>query len=96
VSEKNGWLYLSAKGFTFSSPTIAVKLTQDAPAPAATKAPTVTPTPTPVVSESPTPAPVATKAPAIAKKITITCVKGKSTMSVTAVKPTCPSGYKRR
>lgn len=30
VNEKNGWLYLSAKGFTFSSPTIKVKLTQEA------------------------------------------------------------------
>lgn len=31
VNERNGWLYMSAKGFTFSSPTIKVKLTQDAP-----------------------------------------------------------------
>ena len=30
INERNGWLYLSAKGFTFSSPTIKVKLTQDA------------------------------------------------------------------
>jgi hypothetical protein len=29
VNEKNGWLYLSAKGFTFSSPTVKVKLTQE-------------------------------------------------------------------
>lgn len=29
VNEKNGWLYLAARGFTFSSPTIQVKLTQD-------------------------------------------------------------------
>jgi hypothetical protein len=29
VNEKNGWLYLSAKGFTFSSPTINVKLSQE-------------------------------------------------------------------
>ena len=28
------------------------------------------------------------------KKITITCVKGKLTKKVTAVKPTCPAGYK--
>lgn len=27
--EKDGWLYLSAKGFTFSSPTIQVKLSQE-------------------------------------------------------------------
>jgi hypothetical protein len=31
---------------------------------------------------------------AAGKKITITCVKGKLTKKVTAVKPTCPAGYK--
>jgi len=30
------------------------------------------------------------------KKITITCVKGKLTKKVTAVKPVCPSGYKKK
>ncbi len=29
INERDGWLYLSAKGFTFSSPTIKVKLTQE-------------------------------------------------------------------
>jgi hypothetical protein len=28
VNEKNGWLYLSANGFTYSSPVIKVKLNQ--------------------------------------------------------------------
>ena len=32
VSEKNGWLKMAAYGFTFSSPTISVKLTQASPA----------------------------------------------------------------
>jgi hypothetical protein len=40
VNEKNGWLYLSAKGFTFSSPVINVKLSQE-------KEIVATPTPTP-------------------------------------------------
>ena len=71
VNERNGWLYLSAKGFTFSSPTIKVKLTQDAPA-----------------KEEAKPA-------AVAKKISITCVKGKSSKVVTAVSPKCPTGYKK-
>ena len=31
---------------------------------------------------------------AAAKKTTITCVKGKLTKKVTAVKPVCPKGYK--
>jgi len=31
VTEKNGWVSLSAKNFTFSSPTIKIKLTQEKP-----------------------------------------------------------------
>jgi hypothetical protein len=34
------------------------------------------------------------KAATVAKKTTITCVKGKTTKKVTAVKPACPSGFK--
>ena len=72
VTEKNGWLRLVARNFEFSSPTIGVKLTQEAPA-KADPAPVVTP-----------------------KKSTITCVKGKTTKKVTAVKPVCPAGYKKK
>ncbi len=36
------------------------------------------------------------KAEAAKKKITITCVKGKTVKKVTAVKPKCPSGYKKK
>lgn len=43
VSEKNGWLHLSAKNFEFSSPIVSVKLAQDEPAP----------TPTPNASAKP-------------------------------------------
>jgi hypothetical protein len=35
-------------------------------------------------------------AAAAAKKTTITCVKGKLTKKVTAVKPVCPKGYKKK
>jgi hypothetical protein len=65
VNERDGWLFLSAKGFTFSSPTVNVKLTQAA-------------------------------APSVAKKTSITCVKGKTSKKVTAVNPKCPTGYKKR
>ena len=71
------WLYLSARNFTFSSPTIKVKLTQDSPAPQATTQATTKPAP-------------------IAKKTTITCVKGKTTKKVTATNPACPKGYKKK
>ena len=67
-----------------------------------TPTPTPTPTPIPTVSATPTPsqspvviAPLPTKA-AVAKTITITCVKGKTTKKVTAVNPKCPAGYKKK
>jgi hypothetical protein len=40
-------------------------------------------------------APTPTAKP-VAKKITISCVKGKSVKKVTAVKPKCPAGYKKK
>jgi len=96
VNESNGWLYLSAKGFTFSSPVIQVKLTQEAPAPE----PTPTPTPTPIATQAPAPvesaAPAPTLKPVMAKKIAITCVKGKLVKKVSAVNPKCPAGYKKK
>jgi hypothetical protein len=82
VNEKNGWLYLSAKGFTFSSPTINVKLSQE-------KEVVATPSPTP------TETPMAT-ATVAKKKVTISCVKGKTTKKVTAVSPKCPAGFKKK
>jgi hypothetical protein len=65
-NERNGWMYLVARGFTFSSPTVRVKLMQEEAKPAAVA------------------------------KSTITCVKGKSTKKVSAVKPACPSGWKKK
>jgi len=76
VSEKNGWLRLVARNFEFSSPTINVKLTQEAP----------------IKTEVTTP----TTSVAPAKKVTITCVKGKITKKVTSTTPKCPKGYKKK
>jgi hypothetical protein len=56
VNESENWIYLSAKGFTFSSPSIAVKLVQEEVV--------VAPTPTP----SPTPTPLAKKKTITCKK----------------------------
>ncbi len=42
INEKNGWLTLSAAGFSYSSPTIKVKLSQEVPAPVVTPAPELT------------------------------------------------------
>ena len=84
VNEKDGWLYLSAKGFTFSSPTINVKLTQEKVASA--------PSPTPSASASAS----ASAAPIAKKSVTISCVKGKITKKVTSSNPKCPPGYKKK
>jgi hypothetical protein len=84
VNEKNGWLYLSAKGFTFSSPVVKVKLSQEKPV--------VVPTPTP----TPVATPTAIAKPAAAKRSSITCVKGKTSKKVSAVNPKCPTGYKKK
>jgi hypothetical protein len=45
----------------------------------------------PVVEPTFSPSPTAT-----AKKLTITCAKGKTTKKVTAVKPRCPQGFKKK
>jgi len=82
INENDGWLKMTAAGFTFSTPKIKVKLSQEVSAPA----PTASPTPTPSA---------AAKA-AAAKKTSITCVKGKTSKKVTAVNPTCPKGYKKK
>jgi uncharacterized membrane-anchored protein YhcB (DUF1043 family) len=54
------------------------------------------PTPTPSPSQSAKPAVVTSKKPTPPKKTTINCVKGKVTKKVTAVKPKCPAGYKKK
>lgn len=94
MTERGGWVHLSASGFTFSSPTLRVKLTQDA---------NVAPVPTPKVEPSILATPTATpsnKSAALAapaqKKTTITCVKGKSSKKVISIKPACPSGWKKK
>ena len=79
VNERNGWLFMSANGFTYSSPIVKVKLSQDEEV---------------VVTPSPTPSALAK--PVVIKKSTITCKKGKTSKKVTAVKPKCPVGYKKK
>ena len=80
VNEKNGWLYLAASGFTFSAPTINIKLTQEALKKEEVK----------VV----TPSPMAATPKAAAKTTTIKCVKNGKIKTVTALKPKCPTGYR--
>ena len=81
------WLMLGAYGFTFSSPTLQVRLKQE-------KAVAPSPSPSPSASSSPSPSPSAS--PGAATKVTITCAKGKAVKKVTAEKPKCPKGFKKR
>ena len=96
LSEKDGWLHLGAYNFHFSQPTIRIKLTQEKSATIATPTP-ATPAPTtstPSVGSAPAKsAPGNQTAP---KSTSITCVKGKTVKKVTAAKPVCPAGYKKK
>ena len=84
INESNGWLKMTAAGFTFSTPNIKVKLSQEKPVVVPTPSPTPSPTPTPTIT------------PVVAKKTSITCVKGKISKKVTAVNPKCPTGYMKK
>ena len=77
------WLYLKGYGFTYSSPQLLVKFEKPKEE-----------VPSPVVTPSAKPTPIAIAATPM--KSSITCVKGKLVKKVTATKPTCPSGYKKK
>ena len=100
ITERDGFIHLAANGFTFSNPTIKVKLSQDVVTPTPSPSPTVAALPTPTPGSTVTPSPTPTsKVPLVvvqAKKTTITCTKGKLIKKVSGVKPTCPAGYKKK
>ena len=84
LNQKDGWLRLSANGFHYSTPKIKVKLTEEKPV--------VVPAPSPM----PTMNTPLTSGQAAAKLLkTITCVKGKQVKKMTAIKPSCPKGFKK-
>ena len=98
MNESNGWLRLGAYGFTFSNPTISVKLGQSDSLPLKNSEPIATetssqakPSVSPEVKESPSPNNISQ-----AKKRTLVCVKGKKIAKVTAVNPKCPPGYRQK
>jgi hypothetical protein len=74
--------------FTFSNPSIRIKLIQDAPSPSPSTSPVVDTALPPTLELKPI--------SNILKKFTITCAKGKTTKKVTAVNPKCPAGYKKK
>ena len=89
VSERDGWMKLRAANFTFSSPTIRIKLSQDnAVKPVASA--------TNTQSESKNENKVATSANAAKKIKLINCVKGKLTRKISGVNPKCPAGFVKK
>jgi len=82
------WLKLSARGFTFSSPTLKIKLNQAKPA-----SPAPAPTPSAAPAQN---SPQAAPAPKVVVQKSITCVKGKITRKVVGANPKCPAGFKKR
>lgn len=77
--EKNGWLSLSAYGFTYSSPKISVKLLQAKQE-----------EPTKVSNNS-----SATRVVKKSESKAINCIRGASKKQVKGANPKCPKGYKQ-
>ena len=78
--KKREWLFLSAQNFTFSAPTIKVKLVQEKPL-------------SPTKTAGKEAVPVKKTVP---KLKVINCVKGKISKKVSGSNPKCPSGYKAK
>ena len=91
LAENDGWLKLSVNGFTFSTPTLRVKLYQNALSQSnpGKDAPVDS-----VRSEkSSSPKSKRTKSSGVLVQKQITCKKGKSLKKVTGSQPDCPKGY---
>ncbi len=84
VTEKNGWMTLSAKNFTFSSPTIRIKLSQSEK---------ISPSEPAAQAKS---EPAAQANNNSAKFKVIVCTKGKTIKKVSGTNPKCPSGFKKK
>jgi hypothetical protein len=85
ITMDSDWINFNVSGFTFSTPTIKVQLAE-------AKKDVVEVSPV-EVARAPALETVISK---VNKKSSITCVKGKTTKKVTAVKPKCPAGYKKK
>ena len=85
ITKKGEWIALSAKGFTYSTPTIRVKLSQNS---VDAQESTMNST-----QENKAAPPVTTKKSDNLKKV-VTCVRGKVLRKVSGLNPKCPSGYK--
>lgn len=82
VAEKNGWMHLSANGFTFSSPTLRVRMQQ---------VPTKIETSTSGDSKSISSGAIKPITKGLQK--VVVCKKSKTIKKITGLKPKCPTGY---
>jgi hypothetical protein len=108
VDSQGSWLKLSLRGFTFSTPTITVRFFVPEEVGATTLdsgldvgAGSAKTQESPASRDSSTvkqgaEAKEESQTKAIAKKKTITCIKGKTTKKVTGSTPKCPVGYKKK
>jgi len=90
------WVFLNAENFTFSSPTLRIKLNQTSSATTQTAGTSDGKKESPAPEAKEVKEVAAAKPPAAAKKITITCTKGKLIKKVSGTTPKCPAGFKKR
>jgi hypothetical protein len=86
ITLEKGVLKVRAFGFHYSQPTIVVKATNRSDAPTLAESP----------QKGNEKALSPNKLNTLEKNMSITCVKGKLIKKVSAIKPKCPSGYKKK
>ena len=91
VAVKNGQIIIQVFGFEFPEPMLDISLNPSYDAMSSSAASATNMSAQGTVKKSPTPKPKAA-----AKATTISCLKGNVIKKVTGVKPTCPTGYKKR
>ena len=99
VAARDGFITFRAAGFTYSANTVRIKLEKsslsnqtDTELPDYVFAPDTLE----IYSAKGKVSPDSTPTPLVPQKSTIICTKGKLSKKITAVKPTCPTGYKMK
>jgi len=91
VAVKNGKVIIQVFGFEFPDPMLDISLNPSYDALSTSAKPATNMSAQATVKKTATPKPAAT-----AKETTISCLKGNQLKKVTGVKPTCPTGYKKK
>jgi len=102
VTFKNNIISLKASGFHYSAPTIKLEgnfgkpISLESSVPTPSKSPLTETTSTSSQNTQPSPDPVSSPIGVTTKKSTIICAKGKTSKKITAERPKCPAGYKKK